>query len=107
MNKLIEEYRKDFQEAARSAVDEPITPPGLRGLIVGTLNKYCRGDGNRKQFLKALTGYSSTKDLTAAEWIALRWFLDPEAENVILSLDGERAIDNVLAAAMPPQEKLI
>jgi hypothetical protein len=105
--KTVDEYRKDFQEAAKSAEGEPVTAPGLRGLIVGTLNKYCRGDGNRKQFLKALTGYSSTKDLTDAEWTALRWFLDPEAENVILSQEGEVEIDSVILAAMPDQEKLL
>jgi hypothetical protein len=104
--KTIEEYRKQFRDAVETR-DVEKTPPGLRGLIIGTLNKYCRGDANRKQFLKALTGCSSSKDLSDGEWQALRWFLDPEVEGVILSKDGECEIDAVLAAAMPPQEKLL
>jgi hypothetical protein len=106
--KPIEEYRKEFQETVKVIEAEypQTTSPGLRGLITGRLNSYCRGDANRKQFLKALTGHSSSKDMSDAEWLALRWFLDPENDDEIISKYGERDIDAVLAAAMPPQERL-
>lgn len=76
----IQEYRKEFTDTLETVPDE-ITSPG--------------------------PGHSSSKDLTGAEWVALRWFLDPEAEGVILSAYGERAIDAVIAAAMPEQDKLL
>ena len=103
--KTIDQYRTDFQEVVHAIVEPEITSVGLRGLIVGTLNKFL-GDSNRKQFLKALTGHASSKDLTDAEWEALRYFLDPENEGVVLSKDGEEEIRHVLAAAMPPQNRL-
>jgi hypothetical protein len=102
--KTIEEYPKDFQEVSSSILSPDPVSSGMKGLIVGTLNKYCRSDNNRKQFLKALTGQSSSKDLTNAEWQALRMFLDPEDEGVVLSKAGELEIDYVISAAMPPQE---
>jgi hypothetical protein len=106
MRSLIE-YRQDFKETVASIENPVKISPGIKGLIIGTLNRYCRGDYNRKQFLKALTGYSSSKDLTDAEWEALCWFLDPEDEGVLLSKYGELEIDRVIASAMPEQEKLL
>ena len=61
--------------------------PGARGALIGALNRELGGDMNRKQFLKALTGYSSSKDLNDAEWYALAkiaglgagWQLEPGA----------------------------
>jgi hypothetical protein len=47
---------------------------------------------NRKQFLKAVTGYASSKDMTDPEWYALsrlvgfgvngRWSLTPEGADL-------------------------
>jgi hypothetical protein len=107
--KTLAEYRKDFEETVIAVKEDghvKITSPGKRGLITGYLNSCCRGDANRKQFLKALTGHSSSKDMTDEEWQALQWWLDPEAEGEVVSKEGEREIERVLAAAMPPQEKL-
>ena len=103
--KTINDYRTNFQLSVNRIQTPIITSPGLRGLIIGTLNKLV-GDANRKQFLKALTGYASSKDLNEAEWQALREFMDPLVENVVLSKSGEEEIRKVLAAYMPPQEEL-
>ena len=103
--KTINDYRTNFQLSASRIKTPIITSPGLRGLIIGTLNKLI-GDANRKQFLKALTGYASSKDLNEAEWQALREFMDPNAEQIVLSKAGEEEIRKVLAAYMPPQEEL-
>ena len=103
--KTIEQFRSDFDMAVKSIISPERTSPGKRGLIVGLLNKFL-GDANRKQFLRALTGKSSSKDLTDAEWEALQWFLDPENEGEVISKIGELDIAEVLAAAMPPQNRL-
>ena len=57
---------------------EGLFPPSVkaRGVYVGTLNKACKGDANRKLFLKFLTGKTSTKVLSENEWIALRKLCD-------------------------------
>lgn len=83
----------------------PITG-GLKGACIGTLNKYL-GEDNRKQFLKALTGHSSSRELDEAEWYALTEWLG------IQKIGGEWMIDNVdelkqvIALNMPDQEKLL
>jgi len=103
--KTIEQFRSDFDMAVKSIISPERISPGKRGLIVGLLNKFL-GDANRKQFLKALTGKSSSKDLTDSEWEALQWFLDPESEGEVISKIGELDIAEVLASAMPEQDKL-
>ena len=57
---------------------EGLYPPSVksRGVYVGNLNKACKGDANRKLFLKFLTGKTSTKVLSEDEWIALRKLCD-------------------------------
>jgi hypothetical protein len=108
--KTIVEYRKEFEESVKNITEDTryhrAISLGKKGLITGNLNSYCRGDANRKQFLKALTGHSSSKDMTDAEWEALQWFLDPEAEGEIISKLGEIEIDKVIATAMPAQDKM-
>lgn len=82
----------------------PIHPlsPGERGALIGALNRELGGDGNRKQFLKALTGFASSKDLTDAEWWALKHVL--EYENVggawAISTEAAQAARQVIAEAM-------
>ncbi len=55
-----------------------VFPPSVnaRGVYVGKLNIACGGDANRKLVLKYLTGKTSTKALTDAEWGALRKMCD-------------------------------
>jgi len=53
----------------------PPSPKG-RGVYVGILNKACKGDANRKLFLKYLTGKTSTKVLSENEWIAMKKLCD-------------------------------
>lgn len=50
---------------------------GNHGALIGALNKACRGDENRKRVMKILTGKSSSKDLTLAEWYALAHMVKP------------------------------
>ena len=53
---------------------------GNHGAIVGALNKACKGDENRKRLLKILTGHSSSKDLTLADWYALSHMVKPHKD---------------------------
>lgn len=83
-----EEYYADRQDLSTAHIF-PMSS-GERGTLIGALNKELGGDLNRKQFLKALTGHSSSKDLLDAEWYALKvvtgygnvggvWGFGPEA----------------------------
>lgn len=47
------------------------------GTVVGVLNKACNGEANRRLVLKALTGKTSSKLLTDAEFYALHRFVQP------------------------------
>ena len=42
-----------------------------QGTVVGVMKKYCRSDGDYRLALKALTGKTSSKQLSEAEWYAL------------------------------------
>jgi len=57
---------------------EGMYPPSAkgRGVYVGILNKACKGDANRKLFLKYLTGKTSTKVLDVDQWVALKKLCD-------------------------------
>lgn len=57
---------------------EGMYPPSAkaRGVYVNALNKACKGDANRKLFLKFLTGKTSTKTLTDQEWTAIKRMVD-------------------------------
>jgi len=55
---------------------------GNHGAIVGALNKACKGDENRKRLLKILTGHSSSKDLTLADWYALAHMTRPHKDPI-------------------------
>jgi hypothetical protein len=48
-----------------------------KGAIVGVLSKACGGDTNRYIIAKYLTGKSSSKDLSEAEWSALLKLVAP------------------------------
>lgn len=49
-----------------------------KGVITGLLNKACGGEANRYLVLKALTGKTSSKLLTEAEWYGLLLLIHPE-----------------------------
>ena len=55
---------------------------GNHGAIVGALNKACKGDENRKRLLKVLTGHTSSKDLTLADWYALAHMTRPHKDPI-------------------------
>lgn len=71
-----------------------------RGVYVGALNKVCKGDANRKLFLKYLTGKTSTKQLTDGEWIALKKMVD------ISPVELERIVGIVLGECVKQEGQL-
>jgi hypothetical protein len=76
----------------------PTLTQGQRGAFIGALNRELGGDMNRKQFLKALTGYASSKDLTDTEWYALGKLLDFGADGKWgLSPDGADLARKIVA----------
>ena len=73
---------------------EGMFPPSAkgRGVYVGILNRACKGDANRKLFLKYLTGKTSTKVLDENEWIAMKKLCDispVELEKIASIILGE------------------
>jgi len=48
-----------------------------QGTIVGVLKKHCGSDADYRLVLKALTGKTSSKLLSPAEWYALLKFVQP------------------------------
>jgi len=73
---------------------EGMFPPSAkgRGVYVGILNRACKGDANRKLFLKYLTGKTSTKLLSEIEWIAMKKLCDispVELEKIASIILGE------------------
>ena len=50
----------------------------MKGVITGLMNKACGGEANRYLVLKALTGKTSSKLLTDAEWYGLLLLIQPE-----------------------------
>jgi len=69
----------------------PPSPKG-RGVYVGILNRVCKGDTNRKLFLKYLTGKTSTKVLSDNDWTALKKMCDispVELERMVGIILGE------------------
>jgi len=73
---------------------EGMYPPSAkgRGVYVGILNRACKGDANRKLFLKYLTGKTSTKLLSEIEWIAMKKLCDispVELEKIASIILGE------------------
>ena len=73
---------------------EGMYPPSAkgRGVYVGILNRACKGDANRKLFLKYLTGKTSTKLLSENEWIAMKKLCDispVELEKIASIILGE------------------
>lgn len=81
--------------------------PGIKGAINGILKRACGSDDNRRLVLKYLCGVTSSKGLSAAQWIVLHDMVKPDKG---LSTDWhsanpkfQRAINAVLAA-LPKQE---
>lgn len=86
---ILREARNEFGAIVFAWSGEKMSP-GQRGALIGALDKELGGFLNRKQYLKALTGRASSKDLQDSEWYALKtitgygnmggvWGFDPEA----------------------------
>jgi len=63
-----EEAVKKFKDDVENFVDGEVFH---QGSVIGVLEKACGGKENRYLLLKALTGKTSSKLLTHAEWYAL------------------------------------
>lgn len=48
-----------------------------KGSVVGILKKACKSDGDYRLVLKALTGKTSSKEITTEQWFALYQFVLP------------------------------
>lgn len=70
----VEVIKREFQKDVDAFVDGEVFS---RGAIVGVLKKHCRNDSEYRQVLKALTGKTTSKQLTPAEWYALLKFVKP------------------------------
>lgn len=69
-----ESLRDELQQFVREFKTAEYSNRGMKGAIIGLLNKAARGDENRHKILGYLFGKETTKELTGAEWIALaRW----------------------------------
>lgn len=84
----------------------------MEGTIIGVLKKCCGSDDNYRQVLKALTGKTSSKDLSNAEWYALWKFVKPtkpeggkwQSEHTDTQLN---VLCNTLINGMPAQEETL
>jgi len=70
-DKIIKEYKENCAKYSGGIID-------LKGAITGLLNRACGGDANRYMLLKVLTGKTSSKLLTNAEWYGLLCLVGPE-----------------------------
>lgn len=70
----VDVIKREFQKDVDGFQDGEVFS---QGAIVGVLKKHCRNDSEYRQVLKALTGKTTSKQLTAAEWYALLKFVKP------------------------------
>ena len=66
----IETIKNQFEEYM-NRWDGRIVEPGMCGAIIGTLDKACGRKEDRHLVLKQLTGHTSSKELSPAQWYAL------------------------------------
>lgn len=69
-----ETIKQEFKQDMDNFVDGDVFS---KGAIVGVLKKHCQSDADYRLVLKALTGKTSSKLLTPAEWFALLEFVKP------------------------------
>ena len=68
------EIKQEFDKNVNRFVDGVII---VKGAIIGVLNQACGGDDNRHIVLKALTGSTSSRSMSEAQWFALLHFVQP------------------------------
>lgn len=68
-NQIIDKFKDDESNA--------LSVEFSRGSVVGILKKACKSDGDYRLVLKVLTGKTSSKELTDAQWFALFCFVKP------------------------------
>lgn len=69
-----ETINQEFDKNAAKFVDGVVV---AKGAITGVLNQACGGDDNRHLVLKALTGSTSSRSMSEAQWFALLQFVQP------------------------------
>lgn len=76
-DKEIEMEANDIIQEFKRAVERHIDSVVHLGAVVGVLKKACRSDSDYRLVLKALTGKTSSKELTQAQIYALFNFVQP------------------------------
>lgn len=77
MEETPEQLRMRLHQSARTWEAQRITG-AQTGVLVGHLDEICDGPERRRQFLKYIYATSTSKDLTADQWVVLRNWLDPQ-----------------------------
>ena len=102
-----EDVRTYFAGRVENTITQYNVDPGIKGAVNGILTRACGGDANRKLVLKYLCGVTSSKQLSAAQWMVLCDMVQPDKPAGQPWQAGnpkfQRAIDAVLAA-LPKQE---
>jgi len=73
-----EQVRQHFESRVKQTVSQYNINIGIKGAINGILSRACGSSDNRKLFLKYLCGVTSSKELSAAQWIVLADMVKPD-----------------------------
>ena len=105
------DVRDYFARKVEKTVTQYNINPGIKGAINGILKRACGGDDNRRLVLKYLCGVTSSKMLTAAQWMVLADMVGPAKpfdEWIANNPKFERSINAILYALgdQDAQEKM-
>lgn len=73
---------------------------GTKGAINGILAKASGGDANRKLVLKYLTGHTSSTELSAGQWYALKCLVQPYKDISQGWISDNPKFDSVIGAVL-------
>ena len=102
-----EQVKAHFESRTAAVVTQYNINIGIKGAINGILSRACGSSDNRKLFLKYLCGVTSSKELSAAQWIVLAEMVKPDKP----ALCGWQSANpkfqsavNAILAELPKQE---
>lgn len=72
-----EEVKQQFDKNVKNYDINSFLGAGMRGAVIGILEKACGNKGDRKLVLKQLTGETSSKNLQPDQWDALYKLVKP------------------------------
>lgn len=102
-----EQVKAHFEKRVNETVTQYNINPGIKGAINGILTRACGGDENRKLVLKYLCGVTSSKMLSAAQWMVLSDMVKPDKPPFSGWQAGNekfQSVINAVLAALPKQE---